>query len=304
MANYKVTDSELSGIASAIRLKGGTSDPLVFPSGFVSAISAIETQGTYISKTITSNGEYNPASDNADAFSHVTVSVPSPVLVSKTISSNGTYNPADDNADAYSQVVVSVPTSGGSDNYGLEVILEGISGSVYCSTITSLRSGAITSNSGITELNLPQCENIGESAFYNCGNLSRASLENCKQIGISAFAQCSKLSDISLPKCVSINNMAFFQCSVLSKAILPSCERINMMAFQNCYNLLNITLLASVVVSLPYSNVLDNTPIAGRTTSTGGVLGSVYVPESLVDSYKSATNWSYFSDRITSYVEE
>lgn len=42
MANYIVTDTELSSIADAIRLKGGTSNPLAFPSGFASAIEAIQ----------------------------------------------------------------------------------------------------------------------------------------------------------------------------------------------------------------------------------------------------------------------
>lgn len=45
MADYKVTDTELTGIANAIRTKGGTSEQLVFPNGFTSAINAIPTGG-------------------------------------------------------------------------------------------------------------------------------------------------------------------------------------------------------------------------------------------------------------------
>lgn len=45
MADYKVTDTELSGIANAIRTKGGTSEQLVFPDGFTSAINGIPTGG-------------------------------------------------------------------------------------------------------------------------------------------------------------------------------------------------------------------------------------------------------------------
>ena len=43
MAYRKVNDTSLASVADAIRLKGGTSDALVFPGGFVSAISAIQT---------------------------------------------------------------------------------------------------------------------------------------------------------------------------------------------------------------------------------------------------------------------
>lgn len=45
MAYRKVDDISLASVADAIRSKGGTSDTLVFPEGFVSAISAIQTGG-------------------------------------------------------------------------------------------------------------------------------------------------------------------------------------------------------------------------------------------------------------------
>lgn len=45
MADYKVTDTELTSIANAIRTKGGTQAQLEWPSGFISAIQAIPTGG-------------------------------------------------------------------------------------------------------------------------------------------------------------------------------------------------------------------------------------------------------------------
>ena len=41
MANYLVTDTELTSVADAIREKGGTTADLEFPSEFISAIAAI-----------------------------------------------------------------------------------------------------------------------------------------------------------------------------------------------------------------------------------------------------------------------
>lgn len=40
---YLTTASELKSIADAIRAKGGTTDPLVYPGGFVTAIGALRT---------------------------------------------------------------------------------------------------------------------------------------------------------------------------------------------------------------------------------------------------------------------
>jgi len=77
MANYKVSDTDLNFVANAIRTKGGTSEGLSFPDGFVTAIGNIQTGGgsTLITKTITENGTYNASSDNADGYSSVTVAV-------------------------------------------------------------------------------------------------------------------------------------------------------------------------------------------------------------------------------------
>lgn len=45
MAYRKVNDTSIASVADAIRAKGGTSDALIFPDGFVSAISSIQTGG-------------------------------------------------------------------------------------------------------------------------------------------------------------------------------------------------------------------------------------------------------------------
>jgi hypothetical protein len=34
-----------------------------------------------------------------------------------------------------------------------------------------------------------------------------------------------------------------------------------------------------------------------------GTFGSIYVPASLVNAYKSAANWSFYADRITAIVD-
>lgn len=45
MAEYLTNTTDLTKVASAIREKGGTSDSLVYPDGFVTAIQAIQTGG-------------------------------------------------------------------------------------------------------------------------------------------------------------------------------------------------------------------------------------------------------------------
>lgn len=45
MANYIVSDTDLTAVANAIRTKSGTSASLTFPADFVSAVEAISTGG-------------------------------------------------------------------------------------------------------------------------------------------------------------------------------------------------------------------------------------------------------------------
>ena len=105
MTDYKVSGSDLTSVASAIRTKGGTSAALSFPTGFVTAIGAIPSGGsaTLITKNITANGTYNASSDNADGYSSVTVAVPSK-LVAGTFTGQTT--------DKGSAISVSIPYTG------------------------------------------------------------------------------------------------------------------------------------------------------------------------------------------------
>ena len=52
------------------------------------------------------------------------------------------------------------------------------------------------------------------------------------------------------------------------------------------------------MATLTSTNTFASTPISTYTTSTGGVYGSIYVPDTLLDSYKAANNWKTYSARF------
>ena len=143
----------------------------------------------------------------------------------------------------------------------------------------------------IQTVNLPYATTVGNSAFFYCTSLSQVNLPMCVSIGSNAFNECKSLAQISLPVCSYIGNYGIAHCPSLSQVNLPMCSSIAPAVFAYCSSLSIITIGYSSVCSLGGNNVFYSTKITSST-------GSIYVPASLVDSYKSATNWSYFSTQI------
>ena len=169
---------------------------------------------------------------------------------------------------------------------------------LYCNSLSqvslpvcsSIGNNAFAYCSSLTQIDLPMCSHIRDKAFQQCSSLSQVSLPMCSYISYEVFISCPSLSQVSLPVCSYIGYNAFNSCSSLSQVSLPVCSYIGGGAFYSCSSLSIITIGYSSVCSLG-GDAFGNTPIASGT-------GSIYVPSSLVDAYKLATNWSSFSSQI------
>lgn len=77
MTDYLTNDAALKKVADAIRAKGGTTAPLVFPDGFSAAVGAISTAPDTQEKsvTITENGTSSVTPDEGKTLSRVDVTV-------------------------------------------------------------------------------------------------------------------------------------------------------------------------------------------------------------------------------------
>ena len=154
-----------------------------------------------------------------------------------------------------------------------------------------INNGCFSGCRSLAQVSLPMCSYIDGYAFYNCSSLTQVDLPMCSSIGFAAFSACRSLAQVSLPMCSYIGIFTFINCSSLTQVSLPICSKIDEYAFKSCISLSIITIGYSSICSLAGSNVFTNTQITSST-------GSIYVPASLVDSYKSANYWSYFSTQI------
>ena len=154
-----------------------------------------------------------------------------------------------------------------------------------------INNGCFSNCRSLAQVSLPVCSSINPYAFQSCSSLKQVDLPMCKFIRFGAFSGCRSLAQVSLPVCSYIVYYAFQNCSSLKQVDLPMCSKIEDGVFRSCSSLSIITIGYSSLCSLGGSNVFSKTQITSST-------GSIYVPTSLVDSYKSATNWSYFSTQI------
>ena len=163
--------------------------------------------------------------------------------------------------------------------------------------LTSIGTSTFAACSSLNTVNSPELVNIGSSAFQGCSKLTTVSFPKATVIDTCAFSNCSRLTTVSFPKAAIVSQNAFVQCRNLTTLSFPSASVIGHTAFRSCYNLKSLYLTGSRLCTLSNSNAFSSTPIGGYSTSAG-TYGSIYVPTSLLTSYKNATNWTYFSSRF------
>ena len=169
--------------------------------------------------------------------------------------------------------------------------------SVEFPDVVTIGNSAFYRCSSLTTANFPKATTIGGYAFQNCSSLTTANFPNVTTIGGNAFAWCSSLTTANFPQATTISGYAFEYCKSLATISFPKATIIGNGAFYDCFNLKSLYLTGSSVCTLSKSNAFTSTPIAGYTASAG-TYGSIYVPGSLINAYKSATNWTYFSSRF------
>lgn len=167
--------------------------------------------------------------------------------------------------------------------------------------------GAFMNCSLLTNVSLPVCSYIGDSVFYGCSKLSIISLPECEYVGYRTFYHLSSLSSVDLPKCKYIEASAFDWCTSLATINLPECEYISHYAFYFCSALtsLDLPVCSYIGSQFIYGGYSSITLTLGSTSVCvlDGELpwnfsGSIYVPASLVNDYKTAQNWSQYSSQI------
>lgn len=146
-------------------------------------------------------------------------------------------------------------------------LLQGCANTIIPNNVINIGPSSFVGLTNLSSIVIPDSvTTIGEMAFYNCTGATSCTIgNNVETIGHRAFSQCYSLSNVTIPA------------SVLS---------IDMFGFLYCTGLTSITCLATTPPTLG-SSVFDSTNDC-----------PIYVPSGSVNTYKTATNWSTYADRI------
>lgn len=185
-------------------------------------------------------------------------------------------------------------------------------------SISVVNSNVFQSCGSLLSINLPDTvTKIQNNAFQDCSTLCSINIPNTvTYIGGYAFRNCYKIQSIEIPNNVtSIGNYAFDDCWALRVLIIPnSVTSIGNNAFSYCHTLRSIVVPENVVsigsgaFSYCYGvseyHFRSVTPPSLASNAFIGIISDtiIYVPysedHSILEAYKTATNWSTYASRM------
>lgn len=133
---------------------------------------------------------------------------------------------------------------------------------------------------------------MGVRCFNNCYSISSVNIPQITIINGSGITGSYVLRELNLPSVVTINGSGVASCTALKKVTLGSITNLAASAFNGCSSLETVIITQDEsVCTLQNRNAFNGSKIASGT-------GKIYVPDSLYDSYLTATNWSTYAAQI------
>lgn len=157
-------------------------------------------------------------------------------------------------------------------------------------TLSSM-TGDCKGRTGLTSVTAPNLSSFGDNKFQNCSSLTSVIADESTFIGASTFSG-TKIVYSVYPKCVSLYTSSYQNDTSLLAADYggtPTSSQgfLRQNAFLNCSKFGILVLRANAV--WPLSNINN---FNGSKFASGKAGGTLYVPNAMISSYQSATNWS------------
>lgn len=159
--------------------------------------------------------------------------------------------------------------------------------------VTEVGFATFAKATALTTINLPKLTKVYGNTFEGCISLTTVNLQSLTDLYEHMFNNCNSLTNVKLDSLESWNNSAFYKCSSLRILEVPNLKAVyGHSSLDGCSSLVALIIRRTdSLATLPNTNHLDDCGISAGT-------GYIYVPRSLVDSYKAASNWSVHASQI------
>ena len=166
---------------------------------------------------------------------------------------------------------------------------------IHAPEVTTIAAGAF-SYSGLTVLDDASFPKYTSNITKCFNNSKLKTIKNTKltKIQVGVFESCTLLETVCLPNVTAISGGAGFRYD--AAITLFDCKNKSFAGYElsNAANLTTMILRRtdSVVSLANATNCLQGTPVQGKDGKTC----TIYVPSALVETYKTAANWSHWYD--------
>lgn len=204
--------------------------------------------------------------------------------------------------------------------------------SVYYGNESYIKPYAFYRCENLVSISFPKCHNIGYSAFAVCSKLTDITKNTfssrMEYIGSYAFERCTSLEHAYISPnnqmsyipegcfsyCISLGTIdiepkasfllasfAFLLCRSLKSINLTRCYHLGDGAFWDCNSLTSIYISGSVFCSIGMDvyDVFRDSPIGDRLSSA-----HIYITSSMINTYRTATNWAQLSSLMVVWNNE
>ena len=264
-----------------IRLEEGRTSPMlgVCPNGTVTVDWGDGTTPDILTGTSTTTVKWTP--NHAYA-------APGEYVIKLTV--DGTMGFYGNSSSSGGSAILRYSSSNDNRNYAYRNSIEQIE---LGSSVTSIADNAFYSCYSLSLITIANgVTSIADSAFQGCNSLTSITIANgVTRIASNAFRSCYSLASITIANGVtSIADSAFNGCYSLTSITIPnSVTRIASNAFRFCYSVAFYDFSNHTSVpTLANTNAFTNIPADCQ----------IRVPASLVDAWKTATNWSTYANYI------
>lgn len=130
----------------------------------------------------------------------------------------------------------------------------------------------------------PVVTKLAPGCFARCHTIESIDCPEVTILENNCLEETTAITRVNLPKVYKVGNASFYN-SGIKTLYLPKCKEIIYSAFGNSQLTSLVLSFTEQVAHLYSAESFNNSPISAGT-------GYIYVPRSLVDSYKSHTNWA------------